>query len=67
MEGSKAPGLDGFHAAFFQRNWNIMGGVVTNACLKVINHCESISGWNSTYVCLLPKSEAQKDFRVSTY
>lgn len=60
MDGNKAPRPDDFQAAFFQRNWSIVGHDVTTACLKVLKDGASIEGWNDTFVCLIPKTKKPK-------
>lgn len=42
MGARKAPGPDGFHALFFQKNWNVVGPGVREECLGVLNRSESI-------------------------
>ena len=66
MGAWKSLGPDGFHAGFFQENWDLVGADVTRTCLKVLNcHC-SIRELNATYIILIPKMKSPKkvsDFR----
>ena len=65
MGAWKSPGPDGFHAGFFQENWDLVGADVTRTCLKVLNgHC-SIRELNATYIVLIPKIKFPK--KVSDY
>ena len=45
MFPTKAPGLDGFPAHFFQKNWNICGDEVTKVVLRVLNGDDSPEGY----------------------
>ncbi|KAL5539767.1 hypothetical protein UlMin_045145 [Ulmus minor] len=66
MNPSKAPGPDGFHTIFFQKNWDIVGPKVTKACLAILNDGASIKAFNTTYVTLIPKKKSLNsvaDFR----
>ncbi|KAL5761430.1 hypothetical protein ACOSP7_017694 [Xanthoceras sorbifolium] len=66
MGPTKAPGPDGFHAVFFQKCWDVVGGYTTRVCLKVLNGDLSIRGFNSTNIVLIPKKKnpiSIRDFR----
>lgn len=56
---TKAPGLGGFHATFFQKFWCIVGDNVIGTCLKVLNRGCSIRRFNNTNVILIPKKIIQ--------
>lgn len=53
----KAPGLDGYTALFFQREWDIVGGDVTKAVLGVFNRGQPLDHWNPTIIILIHKSK----------
>ncbi|KAL5757923.1 hypothetical protein ACOSP7_020534 [Xanthoceras sorbifolium] len=55
LGSTKAPRPDGFYAIFFQKNWDVVGGYITNVCLRVLNGSLSIKDFNSTNVALIPK------------
>ena len=40
MNPDKSPGPDGMNPGFYQAYWDIIGGEVTEACLKVLNNKE---------------------------
>ncbi|KAK3182761.1 hypothetical protein Dsin_030047 [Dipteronia sinensis] len=63
MAPSKAPGPDGLPAFFYQRYWYIVGGLVTDACLKIVNGGESTAAINKTVVCLIPKIKTVEHVR----
>ncbi|KAK3197915.1 hypothetical protein Dsin_021330 [Dipteronia sinensis] len=60
---TKAPGLDGFHALFFQKFWKIVGVDVSRFCLKVLNGESSIRPFNKTNVVLIPKIKSPMNIR----
>jgi len=51
----KAPGPDGFNAAFYQRNWAIIGKEVTLA-IKSFFQSGLLKSLNHTFLTLVPKS-----------
>ncbi|PKA49314.1 integrator complex subunit 11 [Apostasia shenzhenica] len=63
---TKAPGLDGFHALFYQKFWNLLGLEVCNFALSVLNDGLSLKDVNHTNIVLIPKGASahnMKDFR----
>ena len=66
MGPTKAPSLNGFHALFFQKNWELVGSDMTAVCLGVLNGGQSVRVLNVTHVVLIPKIKNPKrvaDFR----
>lgn len=62
----KAPGPDGFHAGFFQNNWDLVGENTTSLCLKILNGDISIGDLNTNFLILIPKVKNPRivaDFR----
>ncbi|KAA3474192.1 reverse transcriptase [Gossypium australe] len=55
MGPTKAPGLDGFPAIFFQKDWHIMGKEVLEYCLGVLNEGREADSANTTNIVLIPK------------
>ena len=65
MGSTKYPGLDGFHALFFQRNREVDGNDLPEVCLGVLNGRNSVAPLNETHVVLIPKIKNPR--RVSDY
>ncbi|KAL9666159.1 hypothetical protein QQ045_000483 [Rhodiola kirilowii] len=55
MHPTKALGLDGFTALFFQGNWQVVGWDVTREVLEVLNHGRMDAQLNETLIVLIPK------------
>jgi len=51
----KALGLDGMHAVFYKRFWEIVGDDLVNKVLVAVNSAQIPEGWNDTMVVLIPK------------
>jgi hypothetical protein len=62
----KAPGLDGMHAVFYKKFWDVVGEKVTEEVLGVLNGGPMLAEWNDTCVVLIPKKDnpdCMKDLR----
>jgi hypothetical protein len=62
----KAPGPDGFHARFFQRNWLVLKEEITTAIKHFFSEGVLPEGSNDTIIALIPKTKNAdylKDFR----
>ena len=57
---TKAPGPDGFHAIFFQKNWSVLGHEISRVCIGILEGKHSIRSFNSTNIALIPKVAAPR-------
>jgi hypothetical protein len=55
MHPSKAPGVDGFTAGFYQRHWDLLGPDMCAAILGFLNGGEMPASINDTAITLIPK------------
>lgn len=55
MTDSKAPGSDGFHAGFYQRTWDSVGGSVTKFALNFFETGKLPEECNDILISLIPK------------
>jgi hypothetical protein len=53
----KASGLDGLHAIFLKRFWNMLGEDLTDEVLHTVNNASILEGWNDTTIVMIPKVE----------
>uniref|UniRef100_A0A2N9G2D1 Reverse transcriptase domain-containing protein n=1 Tax=Fagus sylvatica TaxID=28930 RepID=A0A2N9G2D1_FAGSY len=66
LEGDKAPGLDGFIMAFFQKCWPVLQDDIMGFFEEVYEQGQFESSLNATFLALIPKkNDARniKDFR----
>ncbi|KAL2922721.1 LINE-1 retrotransposable element ORF2 protein [Bienertia sinuspersici] len=57
MDGSKAPGPDGFNAQFYKDNWDIVSELVTKAVLEFFEKGKLLKEINATFISLIPKTD----------
>ena len=62
---SKVPGPDGFHAAFFGKEWHVVGPRITKVCLETLNGVSSIAPLNQKHIVLIPKNKTPR--RMADY
>ncbi|XP_028101439.1 uncharacterized protein LOC114300778 [Camellia sinensis] len=55
--GNKAPGPDGFNMMFFQKFWKMLKEEVLNFMKEFHSSGRLASGFNSTFITLIPKKE----------
>lgn len=55
MAPSKAPGIDGFTAGFYQQHWDILGDDLSMVVREFLNGGELPAGLNDTAITLIPK------------
>ncbi|KAL9679594.1 hypothetical protein QQ045_017460 [Rhodiola kirilowii] len=55
MHPTKAPGLDGFAALFYQNNWGVVGNDVVKEVLDCLNNENLDRRLNETLIVLVPK------------
>ena len=66
LNGDKAPGLDGFTAAFWQFSWHVVKSDIIGLFRDFHEHGSFVRSLNSTFMVLIPKrgwAEDLKDFR----
>ncbi|KAF5471964.1 hypothetical protein F2P56_008721 [Juglans regia] len=57
MDGLSSPGPDGFLAAFYQQNWDMVGSQVSESVLYVLNSKGNLDVINNTFIALIPKKK----------
>ena len=63
---TRAPGPDGFNAAFYQRYWHIVGPAITAEVQSFFVSGKMPDNWNHINLCLIPKimsPQTMKGFR----
>lgn len=59
----KAPGVDGFPARFFQRNWDVLKQGVCRGVLEFFTSGTMPEGVNDAVIVLIPKKDFPEDLR----
>ncbi|GAU51479.1 hypothetical protein TSUD_413680 [Trifolium subterraneum] len=56
MKSLAGPGPDGLPTRFYHTYWDIVGNDITKEVLQVLNHGGNPKPFNSTHICLIPKT-----------
>ncbi|KAH1056166.1 hypothetical protein J1N35_034231 [Gossypium stocksii] len=62
MAPLKAPGSDGFHAHFFQSQWDLVRGTVCERVQGIFTGNKIEDELNNTLIMLIPKKDCPEDF-----
>ncbi|KAH1063505.1 hypothetical protein J1N35_028492 [Gossypium stocksii] len=62
MSPLKAPGSDGFHTLFFQKQWNTVGVAVCNWVRSIFNGANIDADLNNALIVLIPKVDTPEEF-----
>ncbi|KAL5538284.1 hypothetical protein UlMin_045689 [Ulmus minor] len=63
MHPTKALGIDGLPALFYQNFWDIVGPNITKVVLTVLNNQGDVSKWNETLITLISKVKMPKSVK----
>ena len=61
LSPTKAPGPDGLPAHFFQRNWELCGGEISEVVLRVLRGEDDPAIINNTCIILISKIDSPED------
>lgn len=67
MGDDKAPGLDGYSAAFFKANWGLVCQLAREAVQEFFRYGKLLKQWNHTIIALIPKTvtaQSVADYRA---
>ncbi|KAF7844371.1 reverse transcriptase [Senna tora] len=53
----KAPGIDGFHAIFYQKSWDLINEGLISEIRNIFNWSRIPPDWGKTLITLIPKIE----------
>lgn len=65
MEPLKALRSDRFSMILFQKNWDVVGPLIVDACMNFLNMGKLLNEINKTFIVLIPTTKCSK--KVSYY